>query len=273
MAQCCSDGKQNNERRSYHQKPSVIFIHEPSSDDEIAVLLRPVPNACYLTRTAPRFETTRLSKPIIPGTLAYEAVLFDLLSALVDSWALWDELAGDTDLGRCWRMRYLANTYGAGEYRPYLSFVAESAVTSGLPESKAIEMKERWAQLEPWPEAPRIVSDLASKLTVGVVTNCSEELGQRAARQVSTRFEVVVTAERAGYYKPHPRIYGQALAELGVAADRVLFVAGSPLDVRGASAIGMPVYWHNRVGLKDEEAESLAVDVGADLHDLQKLVP
>lgn len=30
----------------------------------------------------------------------FDAVLFDLLSALIDSWSLWDDLAGDTDLGR-----------------------------------------------------------------------------------------------------------------------------------------------------------------------------
>ena len=28
-----------------------------------------------------------------------------------------------------------------------------------------------------------------------------------------------------------------------------LFVAGSASDVPGAKGVGMPVYWHNRVGL------------------------
>ncbi len=214
-----------------------------------------------------------MSGHIIPRTLGYEAVLFDLLSALVDSGSLWDELAEGVVLGRRWRTHYLKNTYGAGEYRPYLLLVAESAEASGLSRSKALELNERWDQLEPWPEAPEIVSELASKMRVGVVTNCSEELGQRTARQVSTRFEVVVTAERAGYYKPNSRIYGKALAELRVTADRTLFVAGSPFDVRGASAVGMPVYWHNRIGMRNKEAESLAVDGGVDLHGLLKLVP
>ncbi len=200
----------------------------------------------------------------------YDAVLFDLLSALVDSWTFWDELAGDAELGRRWRMHYLEITYGAARYRPYLSLVAESAAALGLPESKVIEIEERWAQLQPWPEAPEIVSELASRTRVGVVTNCSEELGQSAAHRVSPCFKVVVTAERAGYYKPDPRIYGKALAELGVAAERVLFVAGSPFDVRGAAAVGMPVYWHNRIRLRDEEAQSLAIEAAVSLHGLRK---
>ncbi len=202
----------------------------------------------------------------------FDAILFDLLTALVDSWSLWDDLAGDTELGRRWRMRYLQMTYATPAYRPYLSLVAESAVASGLPESIAAEMDERWDKLLPWPEAPGVVSALASSKAVAVVTNCSERLGERAAARVSTCFDVVVTAERAGYYKPSPQIYGIALEELGVAAERVLYVAGSPFDVCGAHALGMPVYWHNRIGLPHGEAEAIALDVCADLHGLPDLI-
>jgi len=213
-----------------------------------------------------------LNEDAISEPRAYDAVLFDLLSGLVDSWSLWDELAGNAELGRRWRMHYLEVTYGTTEYSPYLSLVAQSAEASGLPASTAIELRKRWDQLEPWPEAPKVVSQLASLTRVGVVTNCSEELGQHAASRVSERFEVTVTAERSGFYKPDPRAYGKAIADLGVAAERILYVAGSPFDVRGASAVGMPVYWHNRIGLMDEEARSLAVDTGVNLLDLKERV-
>ena len=39
------------------------------------------------------------------------------------------------------------------------------------------------------------------------------------------------------------------LAQLGTAPARTLFVAGSAADVPGAKGVGMPVYWHNRMGL------------------------
>jgi hypothetical protein len=51
--------------------------------------------------------------------LRYAAVLFDLLTALLDSWSLWDRVAGGPEAGRRWRMRYPQLTYGAGRYRPY----------------------------------------------------------------------------------------------------------------------------------------------------------
>lgn len=62
-------------------------------------------------------------------------------------------------------------------------------------------------------------------------------------------FAVVVTAERAGFYKPHPRPYRMALDALGVAPARCLFVAGSAYDLFGTAKLGMPAYWHDRVGI------------------------
>src|ERR1035437_9984658 len=43
---------------------------------------------------------------------------------------------------------------------------------------------------------------------------------------------VIVTAERAGFYKPDPRPYRLALEELKVDPEYCLFVAGSSYDVR-----------------------------------------
>ena len=55
----------------------------------------------------------------------------------------------------------------------------------------------------------------------------------------------------AGYYKPNPHVYNMALEKLGQRAENVLFVAGSSSDVTGAARVGMSVYWHNRIGLKE----------------------
>ena len=57
------------------------------------------------------------------------------------------------------------------------------------------------------------------------------------------------TAESVGYYKPRPEPYQSVLAKLRTDPARTLFVAGSAADVPGAKGVGMPVYWHNRIGL------------------------
>lgn len=184
----------------------------------------------------------------------YAAVVFDLLTALEDSWIVWNAVAGDADLGQRWRQAYLRLTYGAGVYRAYESIVAEAAHAVGLPDGCAEALVARWDEIEPWPEARAVLEALKAHLPIGVVTNCSEALGARAAARVGVPFDVVVTAERAGFYKPHPRPYRLALRELGCPAARTLFVAGSPFDVPGASGVGMPVVWHNRIGLPATDA-------------------
>jgi 2-haloacid dehalogenase len=178
-----------------------------------------------------------------------DAVLFDLLSGLLDSWSLWNDIAGSASAGRAWRDEYLAVTYAAGDYQPYESLVADAARRQGLDPLLAAELTARWDELAPWPEAPAIVAAVAETAPVGVVTNCSEDLGRRAAARVGAEFDVVVTAESAGAYKPRPEPYRRAISELGLSAQNVLFVAGSRYDVAGAAGVGMPVWWHNRVGL------------------------
>lgn len=89
----------------------------------------------------------------------YQAVLFDLLTALIDSWSLWNETAGSVEMGREWRAEYLRLTYGCGAYRAYEDLVAEAAESVGLGRKCADRLESNWARLAPWPEAgPQAVS-------------------------------------------------------------------------------------------------------------------
>jgi 2-haloalkanoic acid dehalogenase type II len=186
----------------------------------------------------------------MPGA-RYDAVLFDLLTALLDSWALWNGVAGSKESGRKWRDAYLRRTYQAGRYRPYETLVAEAAEEVGVVPALATRLASRCHELKPWPEVRDVLGTLRREgLRLGVVTNCSEALGATAVSCTGVEFDVVVTAERAGYYKPASRPYQQALAELGASGSQCLFVAGSSYDLFGASKIGLPIYWHDRIGMK-----------------------
>ncbi len=205
-------------------------------------------------------------------TRDYDAVLFDLLSALMDSWSLWEDVAGDSALGREWRIHYLKATCRTLHYQPYLQLVGESARAVSITQAQADMIGTRWRELTPWPEANSILAELASKTKIGLVTNCSEELGLACVSRLGIEFDVVLTAERARYYKPNPRIYEKAIEEIGEPPERILYVAGSPYDVHGAAAIGMPVYWHNRIGLVDVEANSKAIESSSTLSGLRNLI-
>jgi 2-haloalkanoic acid dehalogenase type II len=126
--------------------------------------------------------------------------------------------------------------------------VCEAALATDLPVSAADALVRDWDSLKPWDDAREFLEALGER-RLGVVTNCSEPLGRRAAARLAARFDVVVTSERAGHYKPHPAPYRLALGELALPAERVLFVCGSGFDLFGTASVGLPTLWHNRAGL------------------------
>ena len=146
--------------------------------------------------------------------------------------------------------------------------MAEAALASGFSEKLSNSLEAQWQTIEPWPEAPSVLGELKRNHRLGVVTNCSERLGRAAAARVGVPFDVVVTSERAGFYKPDPRPYRLALKELDLEASEVLFVAGSGFDLIGTSKVGLDTYWHNRVGLNRPEAAPLPLYESRSLTDL-----
>jgi 2-haloalkanoic acid dehalogenase type II len=199
----------------------------------------------------------------------YDAVLFDLLTALLDSWSLWNSVAGNEPDGRRWRSAYLAITYRTGPYQAYEKLVADAAEVVGLPRRLADDLAARYSDIEPWPDAGDVLAELlAAGLPLGVVTNCSERLGRVAARRVPVPLDVIVTAERAGFYKPDPQPYLVAMEELGVPPQRCLFVAGSAYDLIGTARVGLPTWWHERIGMTQPVAAPAPIAHHRTLHPL-----
>ena len=178
----------------------------------------------------------------------YDAVIFDLLTALIDSWTLWNDVAGSPDAGMKWRRRYLEITYGCGPYRPYETLVREAARDVGLPESLGGELERRWGELQPWPEARGVLSDdpRAAGRRHQLLGAAGPAGGRSRRRAVQGRDHGRET--RASTSRGPNRI--APCSRLSAPRrERTLFVAGSASDVPGAKGVGMPVYWHNRVGL------------------------
>jgi 2-haloacid dehalogenase len=177
------------------------------------------------------------------------AVLFDLLTALLDSWSLWNTAANSEADGRRWRAEYLRLTYTCGAYRPYETLVREAATASGLTAAAADRLEAQWDELAPWSGAQEALDRLAGRVKLAVVTNCSQALGLRAAARIKVRWDAVITAEEAGYYKPHPRPYHLALERLRLSPVQTRFVAGSGYDLFGTEVVGLRTFWHNRAGV------------------------
>ncbi|SDH21264.1 HAD family hydrolase [Propionivibrio dicarboxylicus] len=177
------------------------------------------------------------------------AVLFDLLSALLDSWTVWNTVAGSEQRGRAWRAEYLRLTYGCGAYVAYEDLVRQAAHNTGLPETVCEALAAEWPHLPVWSGVSETLAEVQRHCKLAVVTNCSQRLGRIAADRIGIAWDVVVTSEEAGFYKPDPHPYQMALEKLGVQPAQAAFVAGSGYDMFGTSRVGLRTYWHNRIGL------------------------
>ncbi|HYZ39531.1 MAG TPA: hypothetical protein VE687_02780 [Stellaceae bacterium] len=82
----------------------------------------------------------------------FDAVVFDLLTALLDSWTLWSDVAASADVGRQWRAAYLRRTYETSAYRPYLALVSEAATDVGLSPMLASRLAARAGDYKPIPD-------------------------------------------------------------------------------------------------------------------------
>jgi 2-haloacid dehalogenase len=196
----------------------------------------------------------------------YRAVGFDLLTALLNTWALWSDVAGSSVAGMRWHGASQELLRGR-EYTSFEDIVRASARAADVSRERAEELLSRWGEFDPWPDVPAALARLHGRTTF-IVTNCSKELGRRAARRAG-RVDLVLTAEEAGAYKPDPRPYRAALDALSLDAREVLFVAGSAHDVGGAARVGMDVYWANR-GDVAAPTDATALRVEPDLRALHE---
>jgi len=92
----------------------------------------------------------------------------------------------------------------------------------------------------------------AMGFTLAALSNIDEDSLAKATSAAGITFDVVVTAERVGAYKPDHAHFWAALSDLramGIPMNRVLHVAQSfRADIVVANAIGLTSIWVNRPG-------------------------
>ncbi len=106
-----------------------------------------------------------------------------------------------------------------------------------------------------WPAYPDSHDGLValqSKVRIGALSNIDDATLQASSRILDVTFDLLVTAERVGAYKPDVPHFQTALADLaaqGIARERVLHVGQSlRADVAPANRLGLASVWVHRPG-------------------------
>jgi 2-haloalkanoic acid dehalogenase type II len=138
-------------------------------------------------------------------------------------------------------------------------------VDAGTQEAFAASVKD-W---EPFADTRDSLAYLKEHYKLGALSNIDEESFRWSAEKMGVDFDLVVTAERVGSYKPSLPHFVTAISELGgmgIPPERILHVCQSlRADVRPGNELGLVTAWINRkdgtLGLTGHGAEGAVPDM------------
>ncbi len=120
--------------------------------------------------------------------------------------------------------------------------------------------------LPDWPVFPEVVDalhTLKERYRLAVISNVDDDLFAGTATVMGVDFDVVVTAEQVGSYKPNLSNFHTAATRMGVGRQKWLHVAESLFhDVAPANRLGVKSVWVNRA---DRGGGTRVVDAVPDL--------
>jgi 2-haloalkanoic acid dehalogenase type II len=130
----------------------------------------------------------------------------------------------------------------------------------------------------PYADSHAGLKALQARVKVGALSNIDDASLAASCRRLDFAFDVVVTAQRVGAYKPDTPHFTTAIADLaaqGIAKERILHVGQSlRADIAPANALGLTCAWINRpdraLGLSGEGARGARPDLA--VTSLQELV-
>ena len=135
---------------------------------------------------------------------------------------------------------------------------------------KIAHSKDDIEQLVTTKATPTLFPDVKEHLTrlqaqgkyqMSVLSNGDLESLDRAVSGLGIPVDRSISAEQAGYYKPHAGVYQHAIKELGLPREQVLHVAAHAWDIRGARAAGMAGAYINRYDIPYVDSDGSQADL------------
>jgi 2-haloacid dehalogenase len=123
-------------------------------------------------------------------------------------------------------------------------------------------------KLQPFEDAIAALTRLSSRYRLAILSNGDPDMLKNAQPYIGFRFDAVISAAAAGYFKPHAATYRCAAELLNVEPARVMHVANHAFDCIGATAAGMRSAFINRRQRPYEDTPHLPDLVVPNLHSL-----
>ena len=147
-------------------------------------------------------------------------------------------------------------------HRMNLDEVLDRFRVEGLGESEREDFNGVWHRLDPWSDSVAGLRRLKAKFTVTTLSNGNVALLVNMAKRAGLPWDLVLSSELIGHYKPDREVYLKAAGLLGLHPGEVMMVAAHKYDLRAAAAAGLrtgfvprPMEWPNRrIDLSYEDA-------------------
>jgi 2-haloacid dehalogenase len=95
-------------------------------------------------------------------------------------------------------------------------------------------------KLKPFPDVVVALKKLQAKgYQLAILSNGDRDMLQAAGPHIGFKFDHIISAQEAGYFKPHWKTYAKAAEIIGLDRSSILVVANHAFDCIGAKSYGM----------------------------------
>jgi 2-haloacid dehalogenase len=198
---------------------------------------------------APNLEPTLAPAPA-PTVLAFDVfgTVVDWHGTIVREIARIAPHVNGAEFARAWRDGYypaMARTMASGEWRKLDDLHLEILISIcprfdlALDADQLSALNLVWHALTPWPDSVAALTRLKSKFIITPLSNGNISLLVDMAKKGGLPWDVVLSAEVFGAYKPDPRTYTGVGRVMDVPNNQVMLVATHQNDLDAAQDCGL----------------------------------
>jgi 2-haloacid dehalogenase len=156
-------------------------------------------------------------------------------------------------------------------HRESLEALLDRFGVGGLTEAEVEHLTRAWHRLDPWPDAIPGLRRLKPQYVIAPLSNGHVRLLANMAKRAGIPWDLILSAELAGHYKPDEEVYLTAVDLLDLDAEEVMMVAAHERDLDASRDAGLrtayvhrPREWGPDAADGAEKPDQSAYDVVAD---------